>query len=218
MALGEMWYGAGRDFRNFIMVNVGYGIGAGIIIQGSPLYGLKGLAGEFGHITLDKNSSVQCDCGNFGCLEALASGNAIAKTAQTELRAGAVSGLMEMCGGNPSAVTAEMVANAAKQGDGIAWAIFDRAAEFLGLGIAGLINVFNPEAVFIGGGVSQAGDILFNRVRKTVNARALNNAASDVVIQPATFGPKAAVMGAISLILSGVVNLDYKNINFRTGE
>jgi glucokinase-like ROK family protein len=215
MALGEMWYGAGRAFRNFIMINVGYGIGAGIIVQGSPLYGLKGLAGEFGHITMDKDSPVQCDCGNFGCLEALASGNAIAKSAQAELRGGARSVLMDMCENEPSRVTAEMVANAAKQGDGLAWTIFDRAAEFLGVGIAGLINIFNPEAVFIGGGVSQAGDILFNKVRKTVNARALGKPASDVAIQSATFGPKAAVMGAISLILSGVVNLDYARNNLK---
>jgi glucokinase-like ROK family protein len=214
MALGEMWYGAGRDYRNFIMINVGYGIGAGIIIQGSPLYGLKGMAGEFGHITLDKDSDAQCECGNFGCLEALASGNAIAKAAQKELRGGVVSVLSEMCKGDLSRLTAEMVADAAKQGDGTAWTIFDRAAEYLGLGIAGLINLFNPEAVFIGGGVAQAGDILFDRVRKTVNARALNKTAGEVAILPATFGLKSAVIGAISLILSGVVNLDYEHVNF----
>jgi glucokinase-like ROK family protein len=214
MALGEMWYGAGRNYRNFIMINVGYGIGAGIIIQGSPLYGLKGMAGEFGHITLDKDSDAQCECGNFGCLEALASGNGIAKAAQKELRGGVVSVLSEMCKGDLSRLTAEMVADAAKQGDGTAWTIFDRAAEYLGLGIAGLINLFNPEAVFIGGGVAQAGDILFDRVRKTVNARALNKTAGEVAILPATFGLKSAVMGAISLILSGVVNLDYEHVNF----
>jgi glucokinase len=115
-------------------------------------------------------------------------------------------------------VTAEMVAHAAKQGDGTAWTVFDRAAEYLGLGIAGLINLFNPEAVFIGGGVAQAGDILFDKVRKTVNGRALNTTASDVAVVPATFGPKAAVMGAISLILSGVVNLDYEHVNFSAGK
>ena len=218
MALGEMWYGAGRDYRNFVMVNVGYGIGAGIIIQGNPLYGLRGLAGEFGHITLEKDSDAQCECGNFGCLEALASGNAIAKAARKELRSGAVTLLSELSGGDLSRVTAEMVAHAAKQGDGTAWAIFDRAAEYLGLGIAGLINLFNPEAVFIGGGVAQAGDILFDKVRKTVNGRALNKTASDVAVVPATFGPKAAVMGAISLILSGVVNLDYEHVNFSAGK
>src|SRR5512135_1600470 len=211
MALGEMWYGAGRDFRNFIMINVGYGIGAGIITQGAPLYGLKGLAGEFGHITLEKDSDVQCECGNFGCLEALASGNAIAKSAQKELRAGAVSILQECCEGDPSRVTAEMVADAAKRGDGVAWSVFDRAAEYLGLGIAGLINLFNPEAVFIGGGVAQAGDILFDKVRKTVQARALKKTSGAVSILPATFGLRSAVMGAVSLILSGVVNLDFES-------
>jgi len=214
MALGEMWYGAGRNYRNFIMVNVGFGIGAGIIVQGSPLYGLKGLAGEFGHIILEKDSPVQCGCGNFGCLEALSSGSAIAKAAQKELRGGAVSVLSEMCGGDPSRLTAEMVVNAAKHGDSLAWTIFDRAAEYLGLGISGVINLFNPEAVFIGGGVAQAGDILFNRVRKTVNARALSKTASDVTILPASFGPRAAVMGAISLILSGVVNLGFEQTHF----
>ena len=214
MALGEMWYGSGRNYRNFIMVNVGFGIGAGIIVQGSPLYGLKGLAGEFGHIILEKDSDVQCGCGNFGCLEALSSGSAIAKAAQKALRSGAASILSEMCGGDPSRLTAEMVANAAKQGDSVAWTIFDRAAEYLGLGIAGIINLFNPEAVFIGGGVAQAGDILFSRVRKTVNARALSKTASDVMILPASFGPRAAVMGAISLILSGVVNLGFEQAHF----
>ncbi|MEW5902493.1 MAG: ROK family transcriptional regulator, partial [Acidobacteriota bacterium] len=218
MALGEMWYGTGRNYRNFIMVNVGFGIGAGIIVQGGPLYGFKGLAGELGHIILEKDSDVQCGCGNFGCLEALSSGNAIAKAAQKELRDGAVSILSEMCNGDPSRLTAEMVAFAAKQGDSLAWTIFDRAAEYLGLGIAGVINLFNPEAVFIGGGVAQAGDILFNRVRKTVNARALSKTASDVTIHPASFGSRAAVMGAISLILSGVVNLDFEHINFSSYE
>jgi len=215
MALGEMWYGAGRNHRNFIMINVGYGIGAGIIVQGSPLYGLKGLAGEFGHITMQMKSDELCDCGNFGCLEALASGNAIAKRARRELGGGAVSVLTGMCEGDLSRVSAEMVAAAAKRGDGMAWDIFNEAAEYLGLGIAGLINLFNPEAVFIGGGVAQAGDILFDKIRKTVNSRALNKAASEVAIRPATFGTSAAVMGALSLILSGVVNLDDAHVNFR---
>jgi predicted NBD/HSP70 family sugar kinase len=188
--------------------------GAGIIIQGIPLYGLKGMAGEFGHITLNKDSDAQCECGNFGCLEALASGNAIAKAAKKELQDGMGSVLLDMCKGDLSRLTTEMVANAAKQGDGIAWKIFDRAAEYLGIGIAGLINLLNPEAVFIGGGVAQAGDILFDKVRKTVNARALNKTAGEVVILPATFGLKSAVMGAISLILSGVVNLGYEHASF----
>jgi glucokinase-like ROK family protein len=211
MSLGEIWYGAGRNYQDFVMVNIGYGIGAGVIIRGTPLYGSLGMAGEFGHVTFEKDSDAQCECGNFGCLEALASGNAIAKAARKELERGAASDLLKACNGDPSRLTAEMVAQSAKRGDGVAWKVFDLAAEYIGVGIAGLINLYNPEAVFIGGGVAQAGDILFDRVRKTVQARALKRTAGAVSILPATFGLKSAVMGAVSLILSGVVNLNFEH-------
>jgi len=207
MALGEMLYGVGKEHKNFICVNVGYGIGAGVILNGKPLYGHMGMAGEFGHITLAKDSRIQCECGNYGCLEALSSGNAIAKAAQNELGGGAKSALREMAGGEYRNITAEMVGDAARQGDPLARAVFDQAMEYLGVGIAGLINLFSPEAVIIGGGVAQAGDLLFEKVRQTVRARSLNKISSTVLIKPAIFGLRAAVMGAISLILSEVLNL-----------
>ncbi len=210
MAMGERWFGLGKEYNNFICVNVGYGIGAGIIIEGKPLYGPLGMAGEFGHITLDKDSLVQCDCGNFGCLEALASGNAIAKSAKKRLTEGERSILFDLCGGEIAKVTAAMVANAAKQGDALAWNVFDRAMEYLGIGIAGLVNLFSPEAVVIGGGVAQAGDILFEKVRKTVNARSLNMVSSTMPIRPATFGLKTAVLGAVSLVLNEVLSLNHE--------
>lgn len=216
MALGEIWYGAGRNYQDFVMVNIGYGIGAGVIIRGTPLYGSLGMAGEFGHITLDKDSEAQCECGNFGCLEALASGNAIAKAARREIEKGAVSDLLGACDGDPARLTAEMVAQSAKRGDQVAWKVFDQAAEYIGVGIAGIINLNNPEAVFIGGGVAQAGDILFDRVRKTVQARALKKTSMDVALMPATFGMRAAVMGAVSLILSGLVNLNFEHPSLST--
>jgi predicted NBD/HSP70 family sugar kinase len=103
-----------------------------------------------------------------------------------------------------------MVAQSAKRGDRVAWNVFDLAAEYIGVGIAGLINLVNPEAVFIGGGVAQAGDILFDRVRKTAQARALKKASGAVPILPATFGLRSAVIGAVSLILSSVVNLNFE--------
>ncbi len=207
MALGELWYGVGKQLKTFICVNVGYGIGAGIIINGKPLYGKTGMAGEFGHITLEKDSQIQCACGNYGCLEALASGHAIALTARTKLEAGEQSALLDWCDGDCSKVTAEMVANVAKNGESFAWNIFNTAAEYLGIGIAGLINLFSPQVIIIGGGVAQAGDLLFDTVRKTVAARSLNKISRDVLIQPATFGIKAAAMGAIAMILDYVLNL-----------
>jgi glucokinase-like ROK family protein len=211
MALGELWYGIGKQLRNFVCVNVGYGVGAGIVIDGKPLYGPTGMSGEFGHTTLERDSGVQCDCGNFGCLEALASGNAIAKFARRAVAGESRSVLLEMCGGEVSGITAEMVADAAKQGDPVAGGVFERAAEYLGIGIANLINLLNPEAVVIGGGVAQAGDILFDKVRKTVLARSLKKIAKDVQILPATFGMKASVMGAVSLVANDVFSLDQQN-------
>jgi glucokinase-like ROK family protein len=211
MALGEMWYGLGKQYRNLICVNVGYGIGAGIIIDGKPLLGRQGMAGEFGHVTLDKDSRVLCECGNRGCIEALASGNAIARSARARLAEAGPGILRDYCGGDPAKLTTEMVANAAQRGDRLAFEIFDTAVEYLGIGIAGLINVFNPEAVIIGGGVAQAGSILFDKIRQTVNSRALNKIASGVVIRPATFGIRAAVMGAVSLVLSDVLSLSGGN-------
>lgn len=213
MALGELYYGVGRKYKNFICVNVGYGIGAGIIINGQPLLGTHGMAGEFGHITLEKDSKVQCYCGNYGCLEALSSGSGIARAARRELESGAKSILSEMCHGDLDRLTAEMVAQAAKQGDVLAWNVFHKAAEYLGLGISALINLYNPEAIVIGGGVTQAGDILFDTVRSTVKARALSKISREVEILPATFGPKAAVMGAVSLIMQKVLNLDYRKMD-----
>jgi len=217
MALGEMWYGLGKQFKNLICVNVGYGIGAGIIIDGKPLYGHLGLASEFGHITVDKDSRVLCECGNYGCLEALSSGHAIAKAAQARLAESGADALREACGGNPENVTTKMVADLAKEGDPLSSEVFDTAVEYLGIGIAGLINLFSPEVVVIGGGVAQAGSILFGKVRKTVNNRALDKIAAGVLIKPASFGIKAAVMGAVSLILSDVVNLN-NGERFPTGK
>ena len=123
--------------------------------------------------------------------------------------------MLDLCGGDPSKVTAETVADAAKQGDALAWGIFDQAVEYLGIGLAGLVNLFSPEAIVIGGGVAQAGDILFAKVRKTVNARSLNKISSEVLLKPATFGMKAAVMGAVSLVLSEVINLNHTESRVR---
>ncbi len=211
MALGELWYGIGRKLKNFVCVNVGYGVGAGIIIEGKPFYGPTGMSGEFGHTTLEMESDVQCDCGNFGCLEALASGNAIAKFARRALQDRPRGILAESCGGDFSRISAETVVRAAKKGDQLAGRVFRRAAEYLGIGIANLVNIFNPEAVVLGGGVAQAGDILFDELRKTVHARALKKISKDVQIVPATFGMKASVMGAVSLIANDVFNLDIQS-------
>ena len=211
MALGELWYGVGKTLKNFIVVNVGYGIGAGIIVNGKPLYGPRGMAGEFGHLTLEKNSTVRCECGNYGCLEALASGRAIALAAQKELENGNSSLLSKMANNDLSNITAEMVAGAAREGDSLAGSIFNSAAEFIGIGIAGLINLISTEAIILGGGVSQSWDLLYNPVKNTITKRAIDTISRNVQVQPATFGIKAAVMGSVALILNEVLHLNHKS-------
>lgn len=208
MALGELWYGIGSSVRNLICVNLGYGIGAGIILDGKPLYGTDGMAGEFGHITVDKDSGVECLCGNTGCLEALASGRGIALAARRRLANGETSILRDTCGGNVETVTAEMVVDAAKRGDPLAVDLFETAVEYIGIGIAALINLFDPQAVVVGGGISRAGDVLFDRLRETVQKRIMLRNTRRVRIVPVKHGSNAAVMGAIALVLNEILNFN----------
>ena len=205
MALGELWYGVGRKVNNFIVINIGYGIGAGIIIDGKPLYGEYGMAGEFGHITMEKNSKYICECGNYGCLEALSSGRAIALSVKNGLQSGRQSILNESRNGG---ITAAMVAEAAMKGDKLCKEVFDEAAEYLGIGITNLINLTSPEVVLIGGGVAQAKDLILKKIIDTVNKRGLRTKSRKVHIQPVSFGINAASKGALALVLNEVLQLN----------
>lgn len=209
MTLGEKWYGRGADFDDFICVSLSHGIGAGVIIDGNLFYGSQGMCGELGHVVVDKDSDVVCKCGNKGCLSALASGFGIAMAARRAIDAGETGDiLIKLCNGNVSAITAETVADAARQGDELSMRIFRNAAEYIGLAMSTLINLFNPRAIFFGGGVAQAEDLLLDVVRDTVAAHAIPRLARDVKILPVTHGMDAPTMGAIALILREVLRLN----------
>jgi glucokinase-like ROK family protein len=209
MALGELWYGVGRDVKYFVVINIGYGIGAGIVIDGNPLYGPFGMAGEFGHITMDIESDQKCDCGNYGCLEALASGHAIAKRAISDIKAGGSSILQEMVHHEVDKITTKMVADAARHGDVLSSKIINEAVEYLGTAISSIINLISPEMILIGGGVAQAEDLLFDQLKKIVSERTIKTRTRKIAIQPVTFGQKAATKGAVALILNEVLHLNY---------
>ncbi len=206
MALGELWYGIGKDIKNFICINAGYGIGASFISNGKPFYGSEGMAGEFGHLTLDKDSDALCKCGNTGCLEAISSGRGIAMAAQKFIAKGEESILKEMCHGDSSTITAEMVFRAAQENDSVSLRVISRSLEYLGIGIAGLINLLNPQAVVIGGGLTQAGDIFFDQLREVINQRVMPRHVNSYQLYPVTYGNNATVMGAVSLILNDVLH------------
>jgi len=198
--LGEWWMGAARGTRNAIGITIGTGIGGGIIVDGKLYHGASDCAGEFGHTTIDTEGR-RCKCGNYGCLEAYASGPNIALRAVEELKAGAVSRLADYVGGDLRQVTAQTVYQAAHDGDQLALEVVNDTAKFLGVGIANLLNVFNPEVVVVCGGVTLAGDRLFDPLRREVARRAFKPAVSVCRIIPCELSGTAGVYGAAKVYL-----------------
>lgn len=192
-ALGEWAYGAGRGERNLAYIKVGSGIGAGLIINQQIYGGTTGSAGEIGHITIDENGPL-CTCGNHGCLEAFAGGNAIALQAKKIVASGKRTLLASIPDEN---LTAQEVAKAARRGDLPSQEIIMRAGTFIGIAIAGLVNLFNPGAVIIGGGVALSGDLLTTSIRQAVRERSLRAPGQGVHITSAMLGRRSSLMGAI---------------------
>lgn len=200
-ALGEWWIGAGRGAHDLIYLTVSTGIGGGIIIDDRLVHGVSGTAGEVGHMTIDVDGPA-CPCGrSTGCLEVLASGTAIARMAREAVAAGRHTTVLAMAGGDPQALGAHHVASGARADDPVAVEIFTRAATYLGVGVANLLNLLNPERVIIGGGVSKAGDLLFEPVRRVATARAFERPGHDVEILPAALGDDVGAVGAAAIAL-----------------
>lgn len=208
MAQGELWYGHGHELRDFICVDIGSGIGAAFILNGQLYVGRDGMVCEFGHVTFNKDSTVPCTCGNYGCLESLAGGRAIAEAARRGLPSHPDSTIVQLCGGDSQHLTAAVVAEAANQGDAFAKHILKTAAEYIGIGIAALINLHHPQAIIIGGGLIQAGEFFWNEIHENVHRRVLNHLADDVDIRIMTHGTQSRLIGAVALILNEVLNLN----------
>ena len=194
--LGEWWLGAARGARHVVGLTLGTGIGGGLILDGRLHHGISDVAGELGHMTIDANGR-RCGCGNYGCLEAYASGTAIAERARESLAGGEPSAMPQMVGGDLSKITAALVYGAAKEGDALAVEVVRDTAKFLGIGVANLLNAFNPEVVVLAGGVTQAGDALFEPMRAEVRRRAFKPAVDACRIVPGVL-PNAGVIGAIA--------------------
>ena len=201
-ALGEWAYGAARNENNVAYIKVGTGVGAGLLINGHIYSGASGAAGEIGHITIDENGPL-CKCGNYGCLEASASGIAIAISAQQAVKKGKRTELANI---KPiEKITAEDVANAARRGDLIAQQIITNAGSHIGIAIASLINLLNPDMVVIGGGVAQIGDLLIEPMRDVVKARSLRATSQIVKINTALLERRSISMGAVVQALTTVL-------------
>ena len=193
--LGEWWQGAGRGVSMLVGVTLGTGIGGGIVLNGRVFHGAADVAGEVGHMTIDSTGR-KCKCGNYGCLEAYASGPAIAARAIEGLETGVESILPALTKGDLSRLTAETVYEAIIAGDAYAMEVMRDTAKFLGTGIANLINILNPEMVVISGGVTKAGEHLFEPLTKEVRRRAFRHASETCRIVSSELGGMAGVIGA----------------------
>lgn len=200
-ALAEGWFGAGRSFEQYLYIAVGTGVGAGIVVKGKLHSGADDIAGELGHIAVEA-CGPRCNCGNYGCLELYTSAVAIVTSALVALRRGEASLIDELVQGRWEEITVMTIAEAARRHDGLAVRLLERVAFYLGVGVVSAINLFNPEAVFLGREVVQAaGDLLLEPVRAMVAERAFSLAAKPVQILAATLGDDAPVLGAACLVL-----------------
>lgn len=197
---GEWWRGAARGVQDVVGLTIGTGIGGGIVLGGEIYHGASDAAGEIGHMTIEVHGR-RCNCGNDGCLEAYASGPAIAARAVEGIAAGAKTGLPQYVRGDLSKITAQVVYEAANDGDHYALEVVRETAELLGAGVASIVNIFNPEVVVICGGVTQAGDRLFEPLTAEVHRRAFKPAWEVCRILPGILTGTAGVYGAAAVFM-----------------
>ncbi|QAA34515.1 ROK family protein [Clostridium manihotivorum] len=193
--IGEYLFGSGKGTKNMVYITVSTGIGAGAIIDGKIYRGATCNALEIGHTSILPDGP-KCNCGNYGCLEVLASGTAIAREANKALQEGAESSLR-----NYEKVTSYEVFKEAEAGDKLACEVVDNALKYLGVGVANAITAFDPEKVVIGGGVSMVGDVLFNKVRQVVKERCFKVLSDNCEVVPASLKTKAGIIGAAAVAI-----------------
>ena len=192
-AIGEMWLGAARGFRDVVSVTLGTGVGGGVILDGKLWSGSHGSAGEIGHTTVDPFSGLQCKCGNTGCLELFASATAIVRMTREKLYLYPASEL------SSPGLTAEKVYQAGRNGDELALEVFKRVGLYLGVGLANLINFIDPEIIVISGGVVNGWDLFAPEMYRQVQERAFRAVAQQIRIARAECGDNAGLLGAARL-------------------
>lgn len=198
---GEYWLGAGQGCECIAVFTLGTGVGGGIVVFNQLLRGIDGTAGELGHLKVQRDGRL-CGCGSRGCLEAYASVTGMIKTAIEGIEKGRKTILLEMCNNNPHNITGKMISEAAEKGDEFAQEVFYETAVWLGLGIASVVNMLNPEKVILCGGMIGAGERLFKPVRETVMKNAFEVPAKRCQIVPAGLGEDSGVFGCAGCALT----------------
>ena len=200
-AWAEARFGAGAGSGDLVLVTVGTGIGGGLVLDGRIHHGEHGFAGELGHLIVDPDGD-RCACGNQGCLEAMASGSTLGRLGR-EAAAGDPAGRLATLAGGPGLVTGEVVFAAASEGDKVALALFERVGHWLGVGIASLVTIFDPDLVVVGGGVAATGELLLAPARASFERYVHARDHRDLPpVVPARLGADAGLVGAATLALA----------------
>lgn len=194
-ALGEMWKGGGKGHKNLVAVTLGTGVGGGIIINGEIMTGATGAGGEIGHIHVEDHETEACGCGNFGCLEEYASATGITRLANRALKASNEDSVLRS-----GEVSAKAVFDAVKAGDGLAIEIARQFGDYLGKGLGVIAGIINPEIFVIGGGVSKAGEVLFEYIKPSFEKTAFHGSRG-AIFALATLGNDAGIYGAAKMVL-----------------
>jgi glucokinase len=195
--LAEVLWGAGQGYVNVFYATLGTGIGAGIILDRKIHHGRTGSAAEGGHVTIDYRGP-RCGCGKFGCIEALASGPAIARLAQASIAGGAPSRILELAGGL-DAIRAEHVAQAFSEGDRIAKTVLDEIALLLTVWLGNIVDLLEPECIVVGGGMAQMMCPYFEQISATLPKWSINQRAAEIPLVLARYGADAGIAGAAAL-------------------
>jgi glucokinase len=191
---GEWRFGAGRGVETVAVFAIGTGIGGGLVINGQLHLGIGGTAGELGHTTIDYNGQI-CGCGNRGCLEAYASGPAIAAMGLKAVTQGLTTRIADLCENDLNRITPKLIAGAAREGDELAKDIYERAGFYLGIAAANVCVAVGPRRIIIGGGVAQAGDLLLDPIRRTLRERVTVMPVEQVEVVQSKLGNNAGVIG-----------------------
>ncbi len=199
-AIAEKHFGLGVNLGDFIYIDVGMGIGAALFIGGEIYRGPGGKAGEFGHITVDERGPL-CSCGNYGCVEALASCAAIIQNMRSAVEKGVDTRVRELADGNPEKISIEIIAQAAVENDSLALRVLHEAISHLAVALADVVNLLNPKVIIFGGALFQSAPLLLlEELKRPTRQRALEKSASEAQLQVSTLGSEAGALGAARLI------------------
>ncbi|MGI6294936.1 MAG: ROK family protein [Armatimonadota bacterium] len=199
-AFGEYTFGAGKGAKVMVMFTLGTGIGSGLVINGRSYLGVTETAPEMGHHIILADGP-RCSCGRYGCVESLCRRDAIIDRAARKAHAGRHTSLIEKSGHDLRYITPRMIAEAASEGDEVSIETYEEVGYYLGIAVANAINILNPDKIVIGGGIAQAGELLFGPIRRTIEVNALYPALQACQILPADLGDDAGVLGGAAMVL-----------------